>query len=97
MRRYGVHAFRLTAVALEHWGFPPSMVTPLCAVGEPGDEDGALLRAALEVAARLTVEDHVPVPVGELTGGQLHEDAVAPVLDRVRAEAEELRLAMVGE
>jgi HD-like signal output (HDOD) protein len=97
VRRYGVHAFRLTAAALAHWGFPPSMVTPLCAVGEPGDEDGALLRAALEVASRLTVEDHLPVPVGELTGGQLHEDAVAPVLDRVRAEAEELRLAMLGE
>ena len=97
LRRYGLNSVRLTAVALEQWGFPPSMVTALCAVGEPGDEDGALLRAALEVAARLTVGDHVPVPVGELTGGQLHEDAVAPVLDRVRAEAEELRLAMLGE
>jgi HD-like signal output (HDOD) protein len=97
VRRYGIHAFRLSAVALEHWGLPPSMVTPLRAVGEPGDRDGALLRAALEVAARLTVEGHVPVPVGELTGGRLHEDAVVPVLDRVRAEAEELRLTMLAE
>ena len=63
------------------------MVTPLRAVGEPGDRDGALLRAALEVAARLAVEGHVPVPVGELTGGRLHEDAVVPVLDRVRARS----------
>jgi HD-like signal output (HDOD) protein len=95
VRRYGLHAYRLTAVALEHWGFPPSMVTPLGAVDDLGTEDGALLRAALEVAARLTVEDHEPVPVEELTGGQLREDAVVPVLDRVRAEAEELRLALL--
>jgi HD-like signal output (HDOD) protein len=96
VRRYGIHAFRLTAVALELWGFPPSMVTPLVAVGDLGDDDGALLRAALEIAARLTVEDHVPTPVEELTAGRLGEDAVPPVLDRVRAEAEELRLAMLA-
>lgn len=97
VRRYGIHAFRLTAVALEQWGFPPSMVTPLSAVDDLAGVDGALLRVALEVAARLTVEDHVPVPVEELTGGQLREDAVPPVLDKVRAEADELRLAMLGE
>ncbi|MGR6964806.1 HDOD domain-containing protein [Geodermatophilus sp. URMC 61] len=96
VRRYGIHAFRLTAVALEQWGFPPSMVTPLGAVGDVGNRDGALLRAALEVGARLTVGDHVSVPVEELTGGRLGEDAVVPVLDRVRAEADELRLAMLG-
>jgi HD-like signal output (HDOD) protein len=97
VRRYGVHAYRLTAVALEHWGFPPSMVTPLGAVDDRSSPDGALLRVALEVASRLTVEDHVPVPVEELTAGQLREDAVPPVLDRVRAEADELRLAVLGE
>ena len=97
VRRYGIHAFRLTAVALEQWGFPPSMVTPLSAVDDLAGDDGALLRVALEVAARLTVEDHVPVPVEELTSGQLREDAVPPVLDKVRAEADELRLAMLAE
>ncbi|MGY1680906.1 HDOD domain-containing protein [Geodermatophilus sp. SYSU D01176] len=96
VRRYGIHAHRLAAVALEQWGFPPSMVTPLSAVDDLGSTDGALLRAALEVASRLTVEDHVAVPVEDLTCGQLPEDAVVPVLDRVRAEAEELRLAMLG-
>jgi HD-like signal output (HDOD) protein len=96
VRRYGIHAYRLTAVALEQWGFPPSMVAPLGAVDDLGSEDGGLLRAALEIASRLTVEDHVPVPVGDLTRGQLREDAVPPVLDRVRAEADELRLAMLG-
>jgi HD-like signal output (HDOD) protein len=97
VRRYGIHAFRLTAVALEQWGFPLSMVTPLSAVDDHGNPDGALLRAAMEVASRLTLEDHVPVPVEDLTGGQLGEDAVIPVLDRVRAEADELRLAVLGE
>ena len=97
VRRYGIHAYRLTAVALEQWGFPPSMVSPLGAVDDLGSEDGGLLRAALEVASRLTVEDHVPVPVEHLTAGHLREDAVPPVLDRVRAEADELRLAMLGE
>ena len=96
VRRYGIHAYRLTAVALEQWGFPPSMVVPLGAVDDLGSGDGALLRTALEIASRLTVEDHVPVPVPDLTGGQLQEDAVVPVLDRVRAEAEDLRRAMLG-
>lgn len=67
------------------------------AVDDCSSPDGALLRVALEVASRLTVEDHVPVPVEELTAGQLREDAVPPVLDRVRAEADELRLAVLGE
>ncbi|WP_448618741.1 HDOD domain-containing protein [Geodermatophilus sp. URMC 65] len=97
VRRYGIHAFRLTAVALEQWGFPPSMVTPLGAVDDHGSQDGALLRAALEVATRLTVADHVPVPVEELTGGQLGEDVVVAALDRVCAEADELRLGVLGE
>jgi HD-like signal output (HDOD) protein len=97
VRRYGIHAHRLTAVALEQWGFPPSMVSPLGSIDDLGSADGGLLRAAMEVASRLTVEDHVPVPVEDLTCGQLREDAVPPVLDRVRAEADELRLAMLGE
>ncbi len=97
VRRYGIHAYRLTGVELEQWGFPPSMVSPLSAVDDLGSEDGGLLRAALEVAARLTVEDHVPVSVEDLTCGQLREDAVPPVLDKVRAEADELRLAMQGD
>ena len=44
-----------------------------------------------------TAVDEAAVPVEELTGGQLREDAVPPVLERVRAEADELRLAMLGE
>ncbi|MGK5115536.1 HDOD domain-containing protein [Geodermatophilus sp. CPCC 205506] len=96
VRRYGIHAFRLTAVALEQWGFPRSMVEPLGAVDDLASDEGALLRVALEIASRLTTEGYLPVPVERLTGGVLREDAVGPVLEKVRAEAEELRLAMLG-
>ncbi|MBB3085735.1 HDOD domain-containing protein [Geodermatophilus sabuli] len=97
VRRYGIHAYRLTAVALEQWGFARSMVAPLAAVDDLSDGDAGLLRAALELAARLTVADHQAVPMERLTRGLLREDAVPPVMDRVRAEAEELRLAMLGQ
>jgi HD-like signal output (HDOD) protein len=96
VRRYGIHAYRLTAVALEQWGFAHSMVAPLAAVDDLSDGDAGLLRAALELASRLTVEDHQAVPVERLTHGLLREDAVPPVMDKVRAEAEELRLAMLA-
>ena len=96
VRRYGIHAFRLTAVALEQWGFPRSMVEPLGAADDLTSAEGALLRAAVEVASRLTTDGYVPVPVERLTVGVLREDAVAPVLEKVRAEAEELRRAMLG-
>jgi HD-like signal output (HDOD) protein len=96
VRRYGIHAYRLSAVALEQWGFARSMVAPLAAVDDRSNADAGLLRSALEVASRLTVEDYEPVPVERLTDGVLREDAVPPVMDKVRAEAEELRLAMLG-
>jgi HD-like signal output (HDOD) protein len=96
VRRYGIHAYRLSAVALEQWGFARSMVAPLAAVDDLSNADAGLLRSALEVASRLTVEDYEPVPVERLTDGVLREDAVPPVMDKVRAEAGELRLAMLG-
>ncbi|MGY1637400.1 HDOD domain-containing protein [Geodermatophilus sp. SYSU D00742] len=95
IRRYGIHAYRLTAVALEQWGFAHSMVAPLVAVDDLTNAAAGLLRSALELASRLTVEDHEAVPVEQLTQGVLREDAVPPVMDRVRAEAEELRLAVL--
>jgi hypothetical protein len=58
--------------------------------------EGALLRAAFEVAARLTTEDYENVPIVRLTCGQLREDDLVPVLDQVRADADELRRAMLG-
>ena len=97
VQRYGISALRLTAVALEQWGFPREMVTPLTKVEEVAAPEGALLRAAFEVAGRLTFEHYEPVPVDRLTGDLLAEDVLSPVLEKVRADAEELRRAMLGE
>jgi HD-like signal output (HDOD) protein len=96
VHRYGIHAFRLTAVALDQWGFPASMVAALTAVEDLAAAEGALLRTALEVATRVTAPGYRPVPVEQLSGGLLREDAVPAVADKVAAEAEELRLAMLG-
>ncbi|MGX5653555.1 HDOD domain-containing protein [Geodermatophilus nigrescens] len=95
-RRYGVHALRLSALALRHWGFPQRMGTALELADDLTAPEGALLRVATEVAARLSGRPHRPVPVGRLCGGLLQEDALDLVVDRVRAEAEELRLALLG-
>jgi hypothetical protein len=48
------------------------------------------------VAARLTVEDYEAIPISRLTLGRLREDDLVPVLDQVRADAGELRRAMLG-
>jgi hypothetical protein len=45
----------------------------------------------------LTTEDYEEVPISRLTCGKLVEDDLVPVLDRVRADAAELRRAMLGE
>jgi len=96
-RRYGINSLRLTSVALEQWGFPASMTTPLNAVDDYQSIDGALLRASFEVASRLTTDDYEEVPIVRLTCGRLREDDIVPVLDLVRADADELRRAMLGE
>ncbi|MGY1604854.1 HDOD domain-containing protein [Geodermatophilus sp. SYSU D00815] len=95
-RRYGIHALRLTAVALEQWGFPAGMVTALKTVDDLTHHGGSLLRAASEVAARLTTAGYEPVPIGRLTCGVLGEEAVTPVLEQVATDAGELRRAMLG-
>ena len=61
-RRYGINSLRLTAVALEQWGFPHAMTTPLKEIDDYRAMDGALLRAAFEVAVRLTTEDYEDGP-----------------------------------
>jgi HD-like signal output (HDOD) protein len=96
VQRYGISALRLTGVALEQWGFPHEMVSVLKKVEEPAAPEGALLRAAFEVAGRLTLEHHEPEPIGRLTCGVLGEEALPPVMDKVRADADELRRAMLG-
>ena len=96
-RRYGINSLRLTAVALEQWGFPHSLTLPLNEIDDYRTMDGALLRAAFEVAARLTTEDYEEVAISKITCGHLREDDLVPVLDQVRADADELRRAMLGE
>ena len=50
IRRYGLNSLRLTSVALEQWGFPHSMTSPLQSVDDYHSLEGGLLRAAFEVA-----------------------------------------------
>ncbi|WP_232797263.1 HDOD domain-containing protein [Blastococcus atacamensis] len=96
LRRYGINSLRLTAVALEQWGFPHSMTSRLNQVDDFTSLEGGLLRSAFEVASRLTLEDYDVVPVVRLSCGQLREDDLIPVLDQVRADADELRRAILG-
>jgi HD-like signal output (HDOD) protein len=96
-RRYGINSLRLTSVALEQWGFPHAMTVKLKEVDDFHSTDGALLRSAFEVAARLCTEDYEEVPIVRLSCGQLREDDLVPVLDQVRADADELRRAMLGD
>jgi HD-like signal output (HDOD) protein len=96
-RRYGINSLRLTSVALEQWGFPHALTNPLNQIDDYRSFEGALLRGAFEVAARLTTEDYEDVPIVRLTCGRLREDDLIPVLDQVRADATELRRAMLGE
>jgi HD-like signal output (HDOD) protein len=95
--RYGISALRLSALALEQWGFPRPMVAPLAAVDDPTSPDGALLRAAFEVGARCTDPAHAPEPVLPLGRGLLDEEDVAAVVAQVRDAADDLRRAVVGE
>lgn len=97
VRRYGVNSLRLTAIALEQWGFPATMTTPLKHVDDYRAMEGALLRSSFELAARLTVEDYETTPIVRVSCGQLREDDVVSVLDTVRGDADELRRAMLGE
>jgi HD-like signal output (HDOD) protein len=96
-RRYGLHSLRLTAIALEQWGFPRTMTVQLQQVEDVTSFEGALLRTSFEVAARLTSEDYEPKLVSGISCGQIAESDLPPVLDLVRADADELRRAMLGE
>ncbi len=97
VRRYGISSLGLTAVALERWSFPHPMTARLGSVEDLHAAEGGLLRAAFEVTSRLTTPGYAPVPIARLTGGQLREEDVAPVAEQVRAEADELRRARLGD
>ena len=96
-RRYGLNSLRLTAVALEQWGFTLEMIVPLKRVDDLEAPEGHLLRAAFEIASRLTTKDYQNVPVAGLTDGRLTEADLPPVLHQVWCDADELRRAMLGD
>ena len=96
VRRYGISALRLTSVALEQWAFPAGMLVPLKQVDDSASFQGALLRSAFEVAGRLTDPDHEELPIERVSCGQLRERDIAPVLEQVRVDAQELRSALLG-
>jgi HD-like signal output (HDOD) protein len=96
VRRYGIHALRLTAVALEEWGFPRSMMLPLQKVDDLEALGGGLLRVAFEVAGRLTQDGYERVSVERVSCGLVREEDLVPILYQVRADAEELRHAILG-
>jgi len=96
VQRYGISALRLTSVALEQWGFPAGMVLPLQQVDDPTSFQGALLRTAFEIAGRLTDPGHEELPMEAVSCGQLRERDVVGVFEQVRADAQELRTALLG-
>ncbi|MEU2350582.1 HDOD domain-containing protein [Modestobacter sp. NPDC049651] len=97
VHRYGISALRLTAVALEQWGFPAAMVAPLTAFDDLQSTEGALLRASFEIVHRMTVDGHEDVPMAELTLGRMTDREVLPILEQVRVDAVELRRALLED
>jgi HD-like signal output (HDOD) protein len=90
-RRYGLSSIQLSAAALERWGFHESMTFPMLRLDDRTSPRGALLRAALEVVARLTVPDHEFLPIGAITCSTLREDDLSPVVHDVRGSLASLR------
>jgi HD-like signal output (HDOD) protein len=97
LSRYGITSVQLTALALESWGFPESMILPLRGLEDRTSPAGGLLRAAYEVVSRLTVQDHRTTLIGVLTRNAVREDDLPEILYEVRARAEDLRLVLLGE
>src|SRR4051794_30105130 len=70
---------------------------PLGGTGARSGEDGGLLRPnSSPVSVSVSVPHDDPLPIIRLTCGQLREDDLVPVLDQVRADADELRRVMLG-
>lgn len=91
-QRYGITSAQLTAEALQQWRFPSGMVDALRAV--QGGEEGALLRTAYELAARLIHPRHSSVPLERLCGHRVTENQAAVRLAAIRADVEALQHAL---
>lgn len=106
-RRYGRSSLDLSAVALDRWHFPPSIVRPMQDVDAPLSLDGAVLRVAYEMVAALADDDGSgdgsgTVPAVDLSAmprlscGRLDERTVRAALLVVREEAAELQRTLLG-
>ncbi len=95
--RYGMAAVALSGVALDRWGFPLAVIRPMEEIELAGSLEGAVLRAAYELASRLADDDYEPVSIARISCGRLGERDVVPVLARVRQESDDLRRAILGD
>jgi hypothetical protein len=87
----------LTALALETWSFPESLVLPMQRLDDRSSVAGGLLRGCYEVVSRLTLADHRPTSIGLLTCGRVRDEDLAEILYEVRNQAEDLQRLLVGD
>ena len=90
-QRYGLTSVQLSAAALERWSFGEAMTVPARRFEDRTSPRGGLLRGAFEIVARLTLPDHVRVPIAAITCGSLDEDQLPPVLYDVRESLSTMR------
>lgn len=95
--RYGMSSVQLTALALEAWSFPDSLILPMQRLDDRSSVSGSLLRGCYEVVSRLTDPDHRPVAIGLLTRGKVREEDLPEILYEVRNQAEDLQRLLLGE
>lgn len=95
--RYGMSSVELTAAALTRWGFPQTIIVPLERLDDGSSVAGGLLRACYEVVSRLTVDGYQPAAIGPLTRSHVRDEDLIRILYDVRNEAEDLRMAMLGD
>jgi HD-like signal output (HDOD) protein len=90
--RYGVCAPQLSAVALQHWHFSAAMVVALREV--PAGPEGALVRTAYELTARLVEPGHRRRQLDGLSLHRVTESQAAARLAGIRTDVTALRTAL---
>lgn len=90
--RYGICSPRLTAEALSQWHFPAGMVDALRAV--QSGVDGALLRTAYEMTARLLHPRHRKVALDRVSDGRMTETQAPARLMAIRSDVLQLQAAL---
>jgi HD-like signal output (HDOD) protein len=90
--RYGICSPQLTAEALAQWHFPAGMVDALRAVASGAD--GALLRTAYEMTARLLHPQHRKVALDRVSDGRMSEAQAPARLMAIRSDVLQLQAAL---